>query len=187
MGCGQTHKLVARHRSLIKLHAGITVALEETLNGDEQIDPHRLRAGISAPGTANSRSDEEQTKTRHEQKTGHIIEFLGPDFDREEVETASSQIEQNALIRRELAAVPAQPRQTEVNAECHPQYHPLEVSELPLCLLGKNTFAGLIKRLNRRLVIFRRSIRAHLRWSYACMKAMPLQGLPYLDLYQAVT
>ncbi len=52
----------------IELDAGIAVALDAALDDQEEVDPDRLRTGITAPGAADGRRDQEQPEARHDQQ-----------------------------------------------------------------------------------------------------------------------
>ena len=47
-------------RRLVEAHARVAVALEEALDRDHQVGPHRLRAGVAAPHAPGDRRDEKQ-------------------------------------------------------------------------------------------------------------------------------
>jgi len=91
----------------VQTYAGVTIPFDPTLHKDKQVGPDRLRAGISAPDAAQCRSEQEQTKPCHDQKTGHKIELVRPNFDPEKIEAPVGQIDQNRLIRQVRPAIPA--------------------------------------------------------------------------------
>ena len=136
---------------LVELHAGIAVALEEALDDKKQVCPYSLGAGIAAPGPADDRCDKEQTHACHDQQAGNIEEFLRPDLDEEEIETAVCHIDQHRLIGRKFAAIPANPGRDVVNAKRDQHDDPFQSPELAADPLGEDLFAGGIKRLNKGL------------------------------------
>ena len=122
----------------------------------ENVGPDRLRAGIAAPCTANRAGDQEQADTGHDQHPGDEIEFVRPDLDREHVETAVGEIDQNRLVGREGTTVPAQPRGHVVDRERDQHDEPFEAPEWSVDPLVVDLLALLVelfrKRGARRLV-----------------------------------
>src|SRR5690606_13333176 len=101
--------LASRPGGGVELDSRVAVAFDETFNGEEEIDPDRLRAGVAAPGAAHRRGDQEEPDAGHDKEAGNIDELLRPDLDEEEIEAAVRKVHQNGLIRRVGPAIPADP------------------------------------------------------------------------------
>ena len=87
----------------ILAHALAPVALDQPLDGIEQIGPDRLRAEIAAPDAAAHGVHQEQRQRSDDQQAGEVIDFLRPQLDEEEIEAAVRQIDQHRLVRRAQA------------------------------------------------------------------------------------
>ena len=110
-----------------------------------QIDPDRLRAGVSAPDPAQYRSEQKEAQPGHDQQPGNVVEFLWPDLDPEEEETPVGQIDQHRLVRQMRAAVPADPRRDIVNCQRDAHDPPLQPAVESCHCLGEDRFARGIK------------------------------------------
>src|SRR5207247_6088617 len=91
----------------ILLHARAAIALDQALDGVEQIRPDRLRTEIAAPDPAADRVHQEQRDGGDDQEAGKIVDFLWPQLDEEEIETPVGKVDQHRLIGRAEAAIPA--------------------------------------------------------------------------------
>jgi hypothetical protein len=114
----------------IELYACVAVALRPALNHEEEVGPHGLRACIAAPGPSYDGGNEKQSDPRHDEKSGHIVEFLRPYLDKEEVEAAMCKIDQDGLVRRIRTTIPSQPRCDIINAKGHGHDQPFEPAEV---------------------------------------------------------
>ena len=109
------------------LHALAAVALDEALDGVEQIGPHRLRAEIAAPDAAADRVHQEQRHRRDDQEAGEVIDLLRPQLDEEEIEAPAREIDQHRLARRVRPAIPAHEGQDVIDREAEPHQRPFDV------------------------------------------------------------
>ncbi|MNI22999.1 hypothetical protein D3C73_765680 [compost metagenome] len=131
----------------IEFHPRIAIAFNEAFDDEKEIDPDRLRTGISAPGATDGRGQQEKAKARHDQKTGDEDKFLRPDFDEEEIEAPTGEIDKHGLIGCEGATIPPDPRRQIIDAERDKHHQPLEPAETSLGTLGEDLLAFFIKRL----------------------------------------
>ena len=122
-------------RRRVELDAVAAVALDEPLDPQEEIGPHRLRAEIAAPDAAEQRVRQEQRERGENEQAGEVIDFLRPDFDEEEVEARVREIDQHRLMRLVRPAIPAHERQEVVDAEADEQQAPLQAAKRPADLL----------------------------------------------------
>ena len=123
--------LVAGPGHLVHADARGAVALEETLHGDEEIGPDRLRAGVAAPHAPGQGGDQEQSDGRQDQQPGEVVDLLRPDLDEEEIEPPAREIDQHRLVGRVRPAVPADPGCQVVDGERHRHDAPFEAAEAP--------------------------------------------------------
>ncbi len=114
---------------LVEPHARVAVALEEALDRDHQVGPHRLRTGIAAPHAPGDRGDEKERERSKDQKAGDVVEFLRPDLEEEEKEAPRGEVDQHRLIGQIGAAVPPDPRHEIVDRERHRHDDPLDIAE----------------------------------------------------------
>ena len=124
------------------LQALAPVALDQPLDEQEQVGPDRLRAGEAAPQPARQRVREDQDGRGEDQQPRDQIEVLRPDLDEERVEPSVGEIEQDRLVRRVRAAVPAQERRDVVDRERQQQDHPLDAADRTLDGLRDDRLAG---------------------------------------------
>jgi hypothetical protein len=132
-------------RRFMQLDLRVAVAIDPALHPHVEVGPHRLRAEIAAPDATGGRGDQEQADTGHDQQAGDVIEFLRPDLDPEKEEPPVRQIDQNRLVGRELAAVPAHPGQQVVDGEREPQNSPFHRPEPALDRFREDRLARLVE------------------------------------------
>ncbi len=144
-------------RPAVALHVLAAVALDQALDGLEQVGPHRLRAEIAAPDAAGDRVHQEQRHRRQDQQAGEVVDFLRPDLDEEEIEAPVREVDQHRLVRRVGAAVPAHERQQVIDAEGDDQHHPFDLAERAVHALRIDLAA---RRVERDLVLGRLRRRA---------------------------
>ena len=130
----------------VELDTGVAVALDLALHPDVEVGPHRLRAGVAAPGAAEEGGDEEQPDAGHDEQARDVIEFLRPDLDEEEIEAAVGHVDEDGLVRRVARPRPAQPGRDIVDAEEDDHHRPLEAAEPAVGRLRVNRFARGIER-----------------------------------------
>ena len=118
-----------RPRRLVEPHARVAVALEEALDRDHQVGPHRLRAGIAAPHAPGDRGDEKERERGQHQQAGDVVEFLRPDLEEEEKEAPRGKVDQHRLVGQIGTAVPANPRHEIVDRQRHRHDDPLDGAE----------------------------------------------------------
>ena len=116
-------------RLLVEADALVAVALPEALDGDHQIGPHRLGAGVAAPGAAHDRRHQEQGQCAEHEQAGDVVEFLRPDLEEEEEIAVVGHVQQHGLIGEIGAAAPPDPRQCVVDAERDRHHQPLDAAE----------------------------------------------------------
>ena len=126
---------------LVQSDLGIAVAVDEALDMLVEVGPHRLRAGIAAPGAPDRGSDQEQADPGHDQQASDIIEFMRPNLDREHVEATMGEIDQYGLIGCIRAAIPAQPGRYPVDGERDRHDHPFQATVKAVDRLGINALA----------------------------------------------
>ncbi len=123
-------------------HALAAVALDEALDGVEQVGPHGLRAEIAAPDAAADRVHQEQRHRGDDQKAGEVIDLLRPQLDEEEIEAPARKIDQHRLARRVRAAIPPHEGEDVIDGEAEPHQRPFDVAvgagdalriDLPAC------------------------------------------------------
>ena len=123
---GLAQGLARRHRRAIEPHALVAVALDQALDQHEQVGPDGLRTGVAAPDPAEQRRGEEQAEGGEDQEAGDEVDFLRPDDDVEEPAAPPVEVDQDRLVGRAGAAVPAQPRHEIVDAEQQDERQPLD-------------------------------------------------------------
>jgi len=89
------------------------IALDQALDGIEQVGPHRLRAQIAAPDPPAHRVHQEQGDGGEDQTASEVIDLLRPQLDEEEVEAMIRQIQAGRARR---GRVPPDERQEVVDA-----------------------------------------------------------------------
>ena len=136
----------------VALHMLAPVALDEPLDGKEEIGPHRLRAEIAAPDAAGDGVHQEQHDRSEDEQAGEVIDLLRPELDEEEIETPVWKIDQNRLRWRVRAAIPAHERKQVIDAERDNQNRPFNIAERAVDAL-RIDFAA--RRIERNIV-FRR-------------------------------
>jgi hypothetical protein len=112
----------------IALQMLASIAFGPALDGLEQIGPNRLRAEVAAPQPAGDGVHQEQCHRGEDEQAGQIVEFLRPDLDEEEIETAAGEIDQHRLTRRIRSAIPAHEWQQIIDAERDAQHDPLHAA-----------------------------------------------------------
>src|SRR5690606_34787975 len=140
------HDLVEAQGRFVEADARRAISFKEALHMKEEIGPHRLRAGIAAPDAASDACDQKQAKRRQNEQPRDVVEFLRPDFEKEEVETARGKIEQHGLIGQAGPALPAQPRRHIIDGERHRHDEPFEAAEGAAHQLRIDFYPALIKR-----------------------------------------
>ena len=135
-----------RPRRLVETHALIAVALEEALDRNHQVGPHRLRTGITAPHAPGDRGDQEQAKRRKHQQAGDVVEFLRPNLEEEEKEPPRGKVDQHGLVWQIRTPVPANPRHGVVDRQRDRHDDPLDGAERAVRALGIDLDARRIER-----------------------------------------
>ena len=131
---------------LVMAHPLTPVSLDPALDGIEQVGPDGLRAEIAAPDPAGDGVHEEEDQGRQHEEAGDVIDLLWPDFDEEEIEPAVGEIDQDGLIRRIGAAIPADEGQKVVDAEGDGEHDPFDRAIAALHGLGVDLLAGRVER-----------------------------------------
>ena len=135
-----------RARAASFLHALAAIALDQALDGVEQIGPYGLRTEIAAPDAAADRIHQEQRDGGEDQQPGEVIDFLRPQLDEEEIEAAVGEIDQHRLVGRAEAAIPAHERQQVIDAEAERHQPPFDAAECPGDALRIDFLLGHIER-----------------------------------------
>ncbi len=147
---GAQRDLLDRPRRGVELEPRPAVALDQALDREEEVGPHRLRAEIAAPDPAGDRVHQEQDQGRQDQQAHDVGDLLRPQLDEEEVEPAPVEVDQHRLRRRARAAVPAQERHDVVDGEGDRQDDPLRGTEAPAHGLRLDLAPRLVERAVRR-------------------------------------
>ena len=113
----------------IALHLLAAFALEDALDREVEVGPHRLRAEVAAPNAAGQRVHQEQHEGGDDHQAGDVIDFLRPDLDEEEVEATAGKVEQDRLVRLAGRTRPAQERQQIVDRHADHEDRPLQAAE----------------------------------------------------------
>jgi hypothetical protein len=113
----------------ILAHALAPIALDQALDGIEQIRPDGLRAEVAAPDAASQRIHQKQRDRSDDQQPGEIIDFLRPQLDEEEIETAVGKIDQHRLTGRTQTAIPAHEGQEVIDPEAERHQAPFDTAE----------------------------------------------------------
>jgi len=130
----------------VELDAIAPVSLDQPLDPQEEIGPHRLDAEVAAPDATEQRVGEEQRERGEDQDAGEIVDFLRPDLDEEPIEARMRQVDQDRLARLVRTAVPTHERKDIVEAEADDQYRPLQAAVVSADLLRVDLRRGRIER-----------------------------------------
>ena len=130
-------------------HAGVTVALEQALDLDEEVGPDRLWTGIAAPEPAKEGAGQEQGEGGHHQEAGDEIDFLWPELQVEEIEAPPGEVDQDRLVRQAARAIPADPGRDVVDRQGGDHQGPLQVPPGAPDLLGIDGCPGLVEAAAR--------------------------------------
>ena len=153
--CDSLLYLVRVPRRFVELDAIPPVALNATLDKQEQIRPHRLRASVAAPHAPEQRVGQKQGQRRQDEQAGEIVDLLRPKLDEEKIEAGMRHIDEDRLARLVGSAIPANEGEDVINAKRHAQDDPFDAPISPPDSLRVDL---LRRRIERAVVINLREI-----------------------------